>query len=65
MEPDILIQEFHSVYNSRLEIIICKITTEVSAKLAPGIIQNFSRHNFKFDSASKIADNILESTQMI
>jgi hypothetical protein len=64
MEPDNLIQEFYSVYNPSLEIIICKITTQVSAKFTPGIIQNFSRHGFKFDTAAKIKDNILESTQM-
>jgi hypothetical protein len=65
MKPDILIQEFYSVYNPNLEIIICKIRTKVLAKFIAGKIQNFSRHSFKFDTAAKITDNILESTQMI
>jgi hypothetical protein len=65
MFPDILFQEFYSVYNPSLEIIIRKITTKVSAKFIAGKMQNFSRHSFKFDTAAKLTDNILESTQMI
>jgi hypothetical protein len=64
MEPDIFVQKLYSVYNPSVEIIIRTIATQVSAKFIAGIIQNISRHSFKFDTALKITDNILESTQM-